>query len=119
MIRPVRVLTRAQQDIASCYAFLAERSPQGAADWFNRFEETRNRLASDAETRPLAPECHALAYQIREVDFKTRRGRRYRVLFTIYQEQVLILRVRGPGQDLVTDKDLPIASPELDPNDRS
>ena len=33
-------LTRAQSDVEACYAFIAKRSPQGAATWFNRFAET-------------------------------------------------------------------------------
>lgn len=107
MTRSVRVLTRAQSDVEAYYAFIAKRSPQGAASWFNRFAKTRDRLAIDAEMRPLAPESAHFDYNIREVFFKTRKGNPYRVLFTILDEEVLVLRVRGPGQDFVPEAELP------------
>ena len=103
----VRVLTRAQHDVADCYNYIAERSPQGAASWFNRFAETRDRLATDADQRPLAWESAYVDYEIREMLFKTRRGKPYRILFTIQGDQVLVLRVRGPGQDYIPGAELP------------
>jgi hypothetical protein len=57
--------------------------------------------------RPLAPESAHCNYQIREVFFKTRKGNPYRVLFTILGDEVLVLRVRGPGQDYVAETELP------------
>lgn len=90
-----------------CYVFIAKRSPQGAASWFNQFVETRDRLEIDAEMRPLAPESAHFDYDIREVFFKTRQGNPYRVLFTILDDEVLVLRVRGPGQDYVSEAELP------------
>lgn len=103
----VRVLTRAQHDIAACYAYLSERSPQGAASWFNRLAEARDRLALDAPGRALAAESEHVDYEIREVLFKTRRGKPYRILFTIRGDEVLVLRVRGPGQDFIAEGELP------------
>lgn len=38
--------------------------------------------------------------------FKTRKGRKYRVLFTIQDQTAIILHVRGPGQDLLDPDDL-------------
>lgn len=75
MTRSVRVLRRAQQDVEGCYGYIAERSPPGAESWFNRFAETRDRLAIDAERRGLASESDFVDYEIREVLFKTRQGR--------------------------------------------
>src|SRR5688572_22567643 len=95
----VRILARAQQDVAVCYSYLADRSPQGAANWFNRFSEARTQLAQNPEKRPLAPESAHLMYEVREALFRTRKGRHYRILFTIRGSEVLVLRVRGPGQD--------------------
>jgi len=113
MRRFVRVLTRAQQDVAACYAYIAERSPQGAASWFNRFTETRDRLAVDAEKRVIATESAYVDYEIREVLFKTRKGKPYRLLFTILDKEVLVLRIRGPGQDYVPENEFPV-SPDSD-----
>jgi plasmid stabilization system protein ParE len=102
----VRVLGRAQQDVATCYAYIAQRSLQGAASWFNRFAETRDRLSRDPNRRPLAPESRFVDYEVRETLFKTRKGRPYRILFTISGDEALVLRVRGPGQDFLTADDL-------------
>lgn len=107
MTRSVRVLTRAQRDVEACYAFIAKQSQKGAASWFNRFAETKDRLTIDAEIRPLAPESIHFDYHIREVFFKTRKGNPYRVLFTIQGDEVLVLRVRGPGQDFVPEAEVP------------
>jgi len=46
-------------------------------------------------------------YDVREVLFKTRKGNPYRILFTIQEAEVLILRVRGPGQDDLASTDFP------------
>lgn len=89
MRRSVRVLSRAQQVVAACYAYIADRSPQGAASWFNRFTETRDRLAVDAEERAIAVESAYVDYDIREVLLKTRKGNCYRLLFTILNEEVV------------------------------
>ncbi len=112
MRRFVRVLTRAQQDVAACYAYIAQRSPRGAASWFNRFAETRGRLAMDADQHAIAAESTFVDYDIREVFFKTRKGKPYRLLFTILDKEVLVLRVRGPGQDYVPEDELPVGLDE-------
>lgn len=106
----VRVLTRAQRDVAACYSYIAERSPQGAASWFNRFAETRDRLRVEADRRALAKESGQVDYEIREVLFKTRQRKPYRILFTIQGDEVLVLRVRGPGQDDVSADGLSVQS---------
>lgn len=95
------LLPRAQVDLENIVRFLAERSPQGATTWRERWEE----VLDDLRTRPLefglAPESARYESEIRQVLFKTRRGRTYRALFTVVGRGVFILHVRGPGQDLV------------------
>ncbi len=101
----VRVLGRAQTDVFDCFAYLAQRSPQGAAAWFNRFAETRDRLSLDPTRRPIAPESRFVNYEIREVLFKTRKWKPYRILFTISGNEVLVLRVHAPRQDELREED--------------
>ena len=48
-----------------------------------------------------------LGYNIREVFFKTSKGNPYRLLFTVLDDEVLVLRVRGPGQNYVAETELP------------
>ena len=93
--------------VQTCALPISERSPRGASSWFNRFAETRDRLALDADNRALAPESEFVDYEIREVLFKTRKGNPYRVLFTLQGNEVLVLRVRGLGQDFVPEEQFP------------
>jgi hypothetical protein len=39
--------------------------------------------------------------------FKTRHGRTYRILFLLADQEVRVLRVRGPGQRPVSKRDIP------------
>jgi hypothetical protein len=53
-----------------------------------------------------ASEGRLLGRNVREKFFKTRQGRRYRLLYTINGDVVRVLRVRGPGQPPVRRRDL-------------
>ncbi|MCI0358509.1 MAG: type II toxin-antitoxin system RelE/ParE family toxin [Planctomycetaceae bacterium] len=97
----VVVTRRADADIHSIISWLANRSESGARSWFQALEATLDWLAENAGSCGLAPENDFFADEIRQHLFKTRRGRPYRLLFTIAGQQVRLLHVRGPGQDLV------------------
>lgn len=107
MTHNVRILSAAQRDIERCFAFIAQRSPRGAANWFNQFAETRDSLGVDPHQRALAPESDYVSYDLRQVMFRTRKGKPYRILFTVHSGEVLVLRVRGPGQDFVPTDEVP------------
>lgn len=49
----------------------------------------------------MAVESEGRQRDVRQVIFKTRHGREYRALFAIMDETVVILHLRGPGQDLL------------------
>ena len=97
---------RAESDIEGIVGYLVQRSPQGAAAWCDRWEEVLGELRE----RPLgfgrAPESSQHDADIRQVLFKTRRGRTYRALFTVIEAGVYIIHVRGPGQDFVPSEEL-------------
>lgn len=59
-------------------------------------------LTTAADRCLLAPENGYGDTEIRQVIFKTRRGKTYRLLFTIRDNVVFIRHVREPGQDLVS-----------------
>lgn len=102
----VRLLARAETDLDHIYLWLAERSPVGAGRWYEAFLEACALLEQNARRFPLAAECREIEAEIREFFFRTRRGRRYRGLFTIVGGEARILRIRGPGQPLVRRDDL-------------
>jgi hypothetical protein len=94
----VRELPRARQDKAGIFAWLYERSPTGAAAWLDAYDSMVEKLQKDPASFAEAPESKDCETQIRQVLFKTRRGRVYREIFFIKGDEVFIARVRGPGQ---------------------
>ena len=105
----VIVLPRARRDVQQIYDWLSERSPDGAARWFNAFGKAIEALESAPESCGLAPENDFVELEIRERIFKTRRGRPYRALFAIVGQEVRVLHVRAPGQDFVDPDDLDLS----------
>ena len=106
MIYRVILMPPAERQLVETYDWLAERSRAGANAWFNRFIAALETL----ETQPLlcavAPENSGTVREVRQLLFRTRKGRRYRVLFTVDQADVVILQIRGPGEPLVGAEDL-------------
>lgn len=94
----VHELRRAQADVRSIARWLAERSPQGAKAWLRAYDEMVLRLETRASSCGPAYEHDACEFDVRQVLFKTPRGRPYRALFFLDGQDVYILRVRGPGQ---------------------
>jgi plasmid stabilization system protein ParE len=95
------ILRQAEADIDSILTWLADRSHTGARSWHRALEASLDWLETNAPSCGLAPENDLFPEEIRQHFFKTRRGRPYRLLFTIAGRQVRLLHVRGPGQDLV------------------
>jgi len=95
------LVPRAESEVDRIVRYLAERSPQGAAAWCERWQEVLAELRSDPLKHGLAPESKEYSTAVRQVLFKTRRGRMYRALFTVVGRGVYIIHVRGPYQKLV------------------
>ncbi len=97
----VKALRKAEADIRSITNYLYERSPQGAEAWLNAYRRARTRLADNATIYGNADENEHFDIDVKQALFKTRYGRVYRLLFTIVDDEVRILRVRGSGQAAV------------------
>jgi plasmid stabilization system protein ParE len=102
----ISVLTRAKSDLKNVFDWLAKRSPAGAAAWYEVAIQAIDDLRNTADQHGLALESRRLHDPIREKLFKTKRGRRYRLLYRIDGDVVRVLRVRGPGQPPVRRRDL-------------
>jgi plasmid stabilization system protein ParE len=102
----VRTLRRAAADILSITDYIYERSPQGAAAWVNALVKARSRLSDNAETCGEADENERFDIDLKQSLFKTRRGRVYRLVFTIVGDEIRILRVRGSGQSPIEPGDI-------------
>jgi plasmid stabilization system protein ParE len=103
----LNILPRAQQDVQKIFDWIAERSPDGANRWFAAFEQATQKLLINPEIYGAAPENKYVACELKQFLFKTRQGGVYRGLFTLIDDEVRVLRIRGPGQP-------PLATDELD-----
>jgi plasmid stabilization system protein ParE len=89
----VIVALPAQQNIAEAHSWLAERNPDAADRWFNSIYDTIGSLEVFPERCPLAPESKSLSAEIREI-LRGRRQNKYRILFTVSENEVHVLHVR-------------------------
>lgn len=102
-------LGRADRDLVGIARWLFKRSAAGASRWLQAFEEAKEKLKHNPLHYGLAPEDERVDFELRQIFFKTRRGKRYRAVFTVIGDEVRILRVRGPHQRLLSRKDIPNA----------
>jgi plasmid stabilization system protein ParE len=97
----IRLLWRAERDLDHIVTWLYQRSPRGAEAWHNAWKDTFRLLQETADRHGLAAESEGHPFEIRQISFRTRRGRDYRALYTIQGEEVLVMHIRAPGQALV------------------
>ena len=95
------ITQQAKQDAQVIYDWIAERARGGADRWYEAFHNALDRLESDAHRHALAPESKFFTNEIRQLLFKTRKGLPYRILYSIADQMVVVLHVRGPGQEFV------------------
>lgn len=102
----VRILPRAETDFRVIYSFIEEHSPSGANRWRQAFEKKLKSVTGNPEASGFALENELTSFEFREFTFKTRRGLRYRVVFTVLDDELLIVRMRGPGQPPLADDEM-------------
>jgi plasmid stabilization system protein ParE len=104
----VKVLRAAERDVDAIVEWIAvqRRSPSGASSWLDAYEDALRRLAEIGDTFGMAPECDYVSRDIRQLLFSTRRGKAYRMLFTVEGDEVRVLHVRGPGQRLLAEDEV-------------
>jgi plasmid stabilization system protein ParE len=83
----------AQRDIAEAHLWLAGQAPEAADHWFDSIYDTIGSLEIFPERCPLAPETKSFNREIREI-FHGRRQYKYRILFTMSENEVHVLHVR-------------------------
>jgi len=93
-------------DVDRIYSWIAERSPDGARRWWVALVEIQERLRLNPLENSIAVEFSNPENDVREILFKTPHGLYYRILYIVVNHEVLILRVRGPGQPELTDDEL-------------
>lgn len=102
----VRMLPRAKLQLVNAATWWADkRSLEQAVQWLDGFEAALQLLANNPEDWPLAAECVAVPFQIREMTFGLGRRKTHRAIFEIRQHEVIIFAVRHLAQDLLTADD--------------
>ena len=105
MTHVVIVTQKAKDDLRHYYAVAAEHAPETAAWWLDRFEEALQTLSSNPTRCPLAPENDLVDQPVYQF-FYGRRSARYRALFTIEKDRVLVLHIRRGTMDKAAEADL-------------
>jgi plasmid stabilization system protein ParE len=93
----VIILPAAERDIGEAYEWLQAHDMEVAVRWYNQLLEMIFSLDIFPERAPLAPESKTLKTEIREV-FHGRRQNKYRILFTVTENEVHVLHVRHGAQ---------------------
>ena len=102
----VRLTRDAEADFERRLTTLAERSPEAARRLNVRFEKALLRLREFPLSCGLAYESPAFPVEIRHLLFGSPPKRRYRALFMIRGDEVVILAIRAPGEAPVQPRDV-------------
>lgn len=98
MTHRLRILPRAEADVDHIFAWLWDRAPAGALRWYAAFEDAARAVPANPLGYSRAPEAELADAELRQFFFKTPRGRTYRGVLVIADDEIRIVRVRGPGQ---------------------
>lgn len=104
----LRILPRAERDAQHIFEYIAARSPEGALRWWDAFQQAAWRITVNPGRYGYAPENSHSHRDLRQFLFKTRRGRTYRGIFVIVDDQIRVLRIRGPGQAPLEEDEMPL-----------
>ena len=101
----IHIFPKAMADIGASVAWRSQRSPSDGARWYTGILTAIRSLRSQPDRCPLAYEAADLGLDLREL-LHGRRQSVYRVLFTIEEQSVNILRVRHAAQDRLKPGDI-------------
>jgi plasmid stabilization system protein ParE len=94
----------AMADLDEAYRWIAERSPENATRWFNRFLESLSTLGQSPNRCGVAPESAQIGQEIRQL-LCGRRGGVYRALFVIEKDEVHVLHIRHAARNTFARKE--------------
>lgn len=97
----VEAVPEAKQDAREILAWLrTEHAGETGLQWFEGLTQAASSLKVFPKRCPLAPENAGVSFEMRQLLYGKPRHR-YRILFTVSGDTVLILRIRRPGQQLL------------------
>lgn len=102
----VRLTESAEADFEARLASFAERSPSAAGKLHAKYLEALARLRDFPFSCGFAHENPRFAEEIRHLLFWIYPKRKYRALFTVRGDEVVILAIRAPGERAIKPEDL-------------
>lgn len=105
MTYEVRLTTRAESDLEAAYLWYREHAPDYADQWYNGFLDALESLERDPESFSLIPERDAFGFDLRHLLYGGRH--RWRVIFAIRNQTVLVLHLRHSARRPLGPNDLP------------
>lgn len=102
----VRLTATAAADFERRLGAVAKRSPAFARRLNDRFEKGLLRLRNFPLSCGLAYENPSFSEELRHFLFGTRPKRKYRALFVVREDEVVILAIRAPGEKPVNPDDM-------------
>lgn len=104
----ILVTDRAAVDLRTIAAWWsANRSPDQAERWYQRFVEAIASLKEHSQRCGLAREDSQFAFELRQLTFALAGRPTHRAVFTIQGEAVVVLTIRHLAQAEQTPQDLP------------
>ena len=103
----VVVAKRARRDAVAIADWLLKRSPLGAERWATAYNEALKKLADDPLQFGEAPERVRTSVKLQQILFKTPKGKYYRAVFIVVENEVRVLRIRRPHQRIMRRRDMP------------
>lgn len=102
----IRLTETAEADYEGRLTALAERSPDAARELHARYLEALARLRDFPLSCGLAHEDPRFTEELRHLLFGVYPKRKYRALFTVRGDEVVILAVRAPGEKPIHPRDI-------------
>ena len=101
----VVVTANAKRNLRDYYLYAADRAPETAKKWLERFEHAITSLASNPERCGIAPESTLVAREVRQLLFGSGHSV-FRALFVVTADEVQVLHVRRATMDVAMPDEL-------------
>jgi len=88
----VSISTKAQNDLKGIARFIASDNPPRAISFVAELKTVALRLAGQPRGYPLVPRHEGQGV-------RRRSWRGYGILYAVYEDSIVVLRILGPGQD--------------------
>lgn len=103
----VIITRRAETDIDRIHVWWADHRDQDQATrWYTAIRPAIEQLHDNPERFPRSPECELFEIELRDQYFGIGSRKTHRIVFTIRDDSVLVLRVRHMAQSLLSDDDI-------------